>query len=152
MFYNKIFAVTFDGDFTKASGVKTVVYNNIMAIIIGIVNKMGESGIVDAFVDGADDMVGVILVIAIARGATVLMGVTYLDNYIIYNAAELLAKMPEFLFVPLNYILHIVLSILVPSSSGLASLSTPILSPFNVPINNDLPLSLIISCGIHIIK
>ena len=34
--------------------------------------------------------------------------------------------MPEFLFVPLNYILHIVLSILVPSSSGLASLSTPI--------------------------
>lgn len=37
VFHNKIFAVTFDGDFTKASGVKTVVYNNIMAIIIGIV-------------------------------------------------------------------------------------------------------------------
>ena len=74
----------------------------IMSIIIGIVNKMGESGIVDAFVDGADDMVGVILGIAIARGATVLMEVTYLDNYIIYNAAELLAKLPEFLFVPLN--------------------------------------------------
>ena len=37
IFHNKIFAVTFDSDFTKASGVKTAVYNNIMAIIIGIV-------------------------------------------------------------------------------------------------------------------
>ena len=98
----------------------------VMSIIIGIVNKMGEKGIVDAFVDGADDMVGVILIIAIARGASVLMGVTYLDNYIIYNAAEFLSKLPEVIFVPLNYILHIALSVLVPSSSGLASLSTPI--------------------------
>lgn len=101
----------------------------IMAIIIGIVNKMGEKGIVDAFVDGADDMVGVILIIAIARGASVLMGITHLDNYIIYNAANLLKNVPEFIFTPLNYILHIVLSILVPSSSGLASLSAPIIGP-----------------------
>ena len=98
----------------------------VMSIIIGIINKLGEKGIVDAFVDGADDMVGVILIIAVARGASVLMEVTYLDNYLIYNAADFLSKLPEFIFVPLNYILHIVLSILVPSSSGLASLSTPI--------------------------
>ena len=101
----------------------------IMSIIIAIINKFGEKGFVDTFVDGADDMIGVILVIAIARGASVLMGQTYLDNYIIYNAADLLAKVPEMLFVPLNYMLHIVLSILVPSSSGLATLSTPIIAP-----------------------
>ena len=101
----------------------------IMSIIIAVINKFGEKGFIDTFVDGADDMIGVILVIAIARGASVLMGQTYLDNYIIYNAADLLAKVPEMLFVPLNYILHIVLSILVPSSSGLATLSTPIIAP-----------------------
>ena len=101
----------------------------IMSIIIAVINGFGEKGFVDTFVDGADDMIGVILVIAIARGASVLMGQTYLDNYIIYNAADLLAKVPEMLFVPLNYILHIVLSILVPSSSGLATLSTPIIAP-----------------------
>ena len=101
----------------------------IMSIIIAIINKFGEKGFIDTFVDGADDMIGVILVIAIARGASVLMGQTYLDNYIIYNAADLIAKVPEMLFVPLNYILHIVLSILVPSSSGLATLSTPIIAP-----------------------
>ncbi len=101
----------------------------IMSIIIAVINKFGEKGFIDTFVDGADDMIGVILVIAIARGASVLMGQTYLDNYIIYNAADLLSKVPEMLFVPLNYILHIVLSILVPSSSGLATLSTPIIAP-----------------------
>ena len=107
----------------------------IMAIIIAIVNSLGEKGFVDAFVDGADDMIGVILVIAIARGASVLMKETYLDNYIIYNAANLLAKLPEIAFVPLNYILHIVLSILVPSSSGLATLSTPIIGPLASTLN-----------------
>ena len=101
----------------------------IMAIIIGIINRMGEKSIVDTFVDGADDMVGVVLIIAIARGASVLMNITYLDNYIIYNAADILKNMPEFIFTPLNYILHVVLSILVPSSSGLATLSTPIIGP-----------------------
>lgn len=101
----------------------------IMSIIIGIVNGLGEKGIVDAFVDGADDMIGVILIIAVARGASVLMATTYLDNYVIYNASEFLAKLPEIVFVPLNYILHIVLSVLVPSSSGLATLSAPIIGP-----------------------
>jgi len=101
----------------------------IMSIIIGIINRMGEKGIVDAFVDGADDMVGVILIIALARGASVLMSVTHLDNYIIYNASEFLRTLPELAFVPLNYLLHIVLSVLVPSSSGLATLSAPIIGP-----------------------
>lgn len=101
----------------------------ICAIIISIINRQGEHGFVDAFVDGADDMIGVALVIAVARGASVLMSETVLDNYIIYNASNFLATLPEMAFVPLNYLLHVVLSVLVPSSSGLATLSTPIIAP-----------------------
>lgn len=101
----------------------------ICAIIIAIINRQGEHGFVDAFVDGADDMIGVILVIAVARGASVLMSETAIDNFIIFNASNFLATLPEMLFVPLNYGLHVLLSILVPSSSGLATLSTPIIAP-----------------------
>ena len=101
----------------------------IMSLVIALVNKMKEHEIVDTFIDGADDMVGVILIIAIARGASVLMKVTYLDNYIIVNAANLLKGMPAIIFAPLNYLIHTALSILVPSSSGLATLSTPIMGP-----------------------
>ena len=101
----------------------------LMSIVIAVVNKMREHEIVDVFLDGADDMVGVILIIAVARGASVLMKATYLDNYIIVNAARSLENVPAFVFAPLNYLLHTGLSILVPSSSGLATLSTPIMGP-----------------------
>jgi uncharacterized ion transporter superfamily protein YfcC len=101
----------------------------LSAILLAIINREGEHGFVDTFIDGADDMVGVVLVIAVARGVSVLMGETALDNFIIYNASDFLATLPELAFVPLNYLLHIVLSILVPSSSGLATISTPIIAP-----------------------
>lgn len=101
----------------------------IASIIISLINRQGEHGFVDTFISGASDMVGVVLVIAVARGASVLMAQTSMDNFIIYNASEWLATMPEMAFVPLNYLLHIVLSVLVPSSSGLATLSTPIITP-----------------------
>ena len=101
----------------------------ICSIIIAIINRQGEHGFVDAFIDGADDMIGVILVIAVARGVSVLMAETHLDNFIVVNAAEGLRNLPEMLFVPLNYLLHVVLSVLVPSSSGLATISTPIIAP-----------------------
>ena len=101
----------------------------IASIIIAIINRQGEHGFIDTFIDGADDMIGVVLVIAVARGVSVLMAQTALDNFIIYNASDMLATLPEMAFVPLNYLLHVVLSILVPSSSGLATLSTPIIAP-----------------------
>jgi len=101
----------------------------IAAIIIAIINRSGEHGFIDAFIDGADDMIGVILVIAVARGASVLMAETSMDNFIVVNASNFLATLPEMVFVPLNYLLHTVLSVLVPSSSGLATLSTPIIAP-----------------------
>lgn len=101
----------------------------IMSIIIAIINREGEHGFIDTFIDGADDMIGVVLVIAVARGASVLMAETAMDNFIVINAANWLETLPEMLFVPLNYLLHVVLSVLVPSSSGLATLSTPIIAP-----------------------
>ena len=98
----------------------------IMAIIIAVVNRFKEREIVETFVKGASDMIGVFIIIAVARGVSVLMTTTHLDNYIIYNVSGLLATLPELIFVPLNYFLHIGLSFLVPSSSGLAVVSAPI--------------------------
>ena len=114
----------------------------VMAIIIGIIARMKEKDLVDTFIDGANDMIGVILIIAVARGASVLMNVTYLDNYIIYNAADLLSNLPEVAFVPLNYLLHVVLSILVPSSSGLAVLSTPIIGGVASTLNYNVDVTI----------
>ena len=101
----------------------------IISIIIALINEYTEHEFVETFVNGTKDMMSVVLVIAIARGASVLMQTTHLDNYIIYNTSEALKNMPAVIFGPANYILHIILSVLVPSSSGLATLSTPIIGP-----------------------
>lgn len=37
LFYHKIFAITFDGDFAKASGINRDLYNTLLAIIMAIV-------------------------------------------------------------------------------------------------------------------
>ncbi len=114
----------------------------IMTIVIGIVNRYSEHEIVDIFIDGADDMVSVILVIAVARGASILMQQTHLDNYIIYNASNVLQNVPKVIFAPLNYILHVGLSVLVPSSSGLATLSSPIMSPLAYQIGYNVEVTM----------
>lgn len=99
----------------------------IMTIIIAVVNRFKEKDTVYTFIDGADDMVGVVLILTIARGAAILIRTTYLDNYIFYNLIELLGNMSPVIFAPFNYLIHISLSVLIPSSSALASLSTPIM-------------------------
>ena len=114
----------------------------VMTIIIGIVNRYHENKIVDIFIDGADDMVSVILVIAVARGASILMQQTHLDNYIIFNASRALQNVPKEIFAPLNYILHAGLSVLVPSSSGLATLSSPIMGPLAYQVGYNVEVTL----------
>ncbi len=98
----------------------------LMAIIISIVNRFKEKEFIEQFIHGAADMIGVVIIIAIARGVSVLMTQTHLDNFIIYNISGWLATLPEIIFVPLNYLIHVGLSFFMPSSSGLAVVSAPI--------------------------
>ena len=59
----------------------------IMSVIIGIVYGMKEGEIVDAFLAGAADMVGVALVIGVSRGISVIMATTGLDAYVLAKAS-----------------------------------------------------------------
>lgn len=101
----------------------------LLAIIIGVVGKLSESEIVNTFLSGAGDMMSVVMVIAVARGVSVLMDSTGLRTYILDSAAKALEGMPGTVFAPLSYLLYIGLSFLIPSSSGMASASMPIMGP-----------------------
>ena len=67
---------------------------------------------------------------------------THLDNYIIYNASNVLQNVPKAVFAPLNYILHVGLSVLIPSSSGLATLSSPIMAPLAYQVGYNVEVTL----------
>ena len=99
----------------------------LMALIIGVIGGVSESRFVKAFINGAADMMSVVLIIALARSITVLMAKTGLDMWILNNAAAALTGMSAIIFAPLSFLLYIVLSFLIPSSSGMATVSIPIL-------------------------
>ncbi len=101
----------------------------LMAIIIGIVGGVSEARFVKAFINGAADMMSVVLIIALARSITVLMGETGLDIWILENAANALQGLSAFIFAPMSFLLYVVLSFLIPSSSGMATVSMPIMGP-----------------------
>lgn len=103
----------------------------IMGVIIGIVGLEDKSQIMKCVVTGFGDMISVNLVIGLARATTVIMNTTGLGTWLVEASVTALSAsgLPAAIFGVLDYLLHIGLSFLVPSSSGLASLSAPIVSP-----------------------
>ena len=101
----------------------------IMAIIVGFIYGMKEDEFVSKFIAGSADLISVAFIIAVARGATVLMGCTGLGEWLVNVIADTLKGVPGFVYAPLAYILYLPLSFLVPSTSGLAGLSMPIMGP-----------------------
>ena len=107
----------------------------LMALVIGIIGGVSESRFVKAFINGAADMMSVVLIIALARSITVLMASTGLDMWILNNAANALAGMSAIIFAPLSFLLYVVLSFLIPSSSGMATVSMPIMGGLASQLN-----------------
>lgn len=101
----------------------------IMAIVIGIVGGLSEKKIVDTFISGAADMMSVVLIIALARGISVLMASTGLDVYVLDAAANALAGLSGVIFAPMSFLVYFGLSFLIPSTSGMATVSMPIMGP-----------------------
>ena len=107
----------------------------LLAIIIGIVGGLSEREIVDEFMAGAGDMMSVVLIIAVSRGVSVLMSSTGLSNYFLTWAAGALAGTSGILFSIGSYVLYFVLSFLIPSTSGMATVSMPIMGPLAQQLN-----------------
>lgn len=101
----------------------------LMAIVVGLVYGLKERDIVGSFLSGAGDLISVSLVIAVSRGISVIMSTTGLDMYILENASKALEGTSSFLFTGLAYLVYLLLSFLIPSSSGLATVSMPIMGP-----------------------
>jgi uncharacterized ion transporter superfamily protein YfcC len=98
-------------------------------ILIGIVGKLSEKTLVNTFVDGARDMLGVALIIGVARGITVIMNNGLITDTVLYWAEQAVAGLGGVGFIIVTYILYIPLSFLIPSTSGLATVSMPIMAP-----------------------
>src|SRR3954454_6301803 len=109
----------------------------LFSILIGLAGRMGEGGFVDAFVDGARDLLGVALIIGIARGVTVIMTNGQITDTVLNAAEQAVSGLGGVAFINLMFAMFLPLSFLIPSSSGLATVAMPIMAPLasfaNVP-------------------
>ncbi|AGE87799.1 YfcC family protein [Cronobacter sakazakii] len=99
------------------------------AIITGVVARMSEESFTSTFIDGARDLLGVALIIGIARGIVVVMDNGMITHTILHSAENLVSGLSTTVFINVTYWIEVVLSFLVPSSSGLAVLTMPIMAP-----------------------
>jgi uncharacterized ion transporter superfamily protein YfcC len=101
----------------------------LFAIVIGVLAGMSEGRFTTAFVDGARDLLGVALIIGVARGISVIMSNGQITDTVLYWAEQAVAGLGGIAFINLMYGLFIPLSFLIPSSSGLATVAMPIMAP-----------------------
>lgn len=105
----------------------------LMGLLIALIGLKTEdrANLSEIIVEGLKDMISVNTVIALARATTVIMSSTGLGPWLVEASVKGLTEsgMSKGVFGALDYLLHIGLSFLVPSSSGLAGLSSPIVSP-----------------------
>jgi len=99
------------------------------AILIGLAGRMREGEFVDALVNGARDLLGVALIIGIARGVTVIMTNGQITDTVLNAAEQAVSGLGGVAFINLMYVLFLPLSFLIPSSSGLATVAMPIMAP-----------------------
>ena len=99
------------------------------AVLIGIIAKIKEADFVDTFVKGASELLGVALIIGIARGVSIIMDDGAISDTLLYYASSTTEGMNKGIFANALLFIYGGLSFFIPSSSGMAVLTMPVISP-----------------------
>ena len=99
------------------------------SIIIAVIDRFPVDDFIDIFVNGAKDLLSVALIIGVARGVSVIMTDASITDTILHYGEMILTNVSSGIFSGAAYIIYGLLSFLIPSSSGLATLTMSIMAP-----------------------
>lgn len=100
-----------------------------IGLLAGILGGLSEKEMANAFVEGLADFAYAAVIIGIARGILVVAEGGMIIDTILNSMATALAGVPTVVFTSMMYVVQSILTILIPSSSGLAALTIPIMAP-----------------------
>ena len=100
-----------------------------MAIICGIVGGMNERAIAEEFVAGMKDFAYAAIIIGLARAVLVILQNGMVIDTILNALANVLSGVPAPVYSIVLFVFLTLLSFIVPSSSGFAALTMPIVGP-----------------------
>lgn len=98
-------------------------------IISAIAGEMGEKDIANAFVQGCKDLTYAAVVIGLARGILIIATDGKIIDTILNTLAAALNGLPKPAFTSLMLLFQNFIAFLVPSSSGHAALTIPVMAP-----------------------
>lgn len=114
-----------------------------IGIILCVLSGLGEKDAVHNFIAGSADLVGVALTIGLARAINIVMDSGSISDTILYFASGAVQGMNGGIFSVMMMFVYTILGFFIPSSSGLAVLSMPIMAPLadTVGLSRDIIVS-----------
>ncbi|MNX43795.1 hypothetical protein D3C86_742590 [compost metagenome] len=100
-----------------------------LGLFAGIVSKMSQKDMAENFVKGCAEFVYAAVIIGLARGILVIAENGMIIDTILNSLATLLKGLPSYLFTTIMMLVHNIITFFVPSSSGEAALTMPVLAP-----------------------
>jgi uncharacterized ion transporter superfamily protein YfcC len=101
----------------------------IMGLLSGLVGKLSVNKIFESFVDGARALTFGALVVGFARAITVVMEEGKIIDTVVWSMASSLSALPESVTVVAMFAFQSVLNFFIPSGSGQAAATMPIMVP-----------------------
>uniref|UniRef100_UPI00404842B9 YfcC family protein n=2 Tax=Roseivirga sp. TaxID=1964215 RepID=UPI00404842B9 len=99
----------------------------VAALVLGLIIRKGETTFIESFINGAKDMLGVAFIVGMARGITIVMNDGQISGTLLNFASEAVSGVSGLIFLPCMMLVFFVLAFFIPSTSGLALLSMPIM-------------------------
>lgn len=99
----------------------------VAAVIVGVLRGGGEKKFMSEFIRGAESLLGVSLIIGIARGATIVMDEGQISGTLLQYASTAVQSMPGPIFIVALMVVFFGLTLFISSSSGMAVLTMPIM-------------------------
>jgi len=103
----------------------------IMGILVGIIGGLKSDDLIKAFVDGAKDLVGTALIIALARATVVLSKDANIIDTILYGLSPYIESSSPIFASQKMFIVQSIINFFVHSGTGQAALTMPIMAPLS---------------------
>jgi len=101
----------------------------VMGILVGIIGGLKSDQLVKAFIDGAKDLVGTALIVALARATLVIARDGAIIDTMLYSLSPLVKSASPILASQKMFLIQAVINFFVHSGSGQAALTMPIMAP-----------------------
>jgi uncharacterized ion transporter superfamily protein YfcC len=103
----------------------------LLGILSAFTFKFSSNQTITSFLEGAKDMITPVIIIALAKGVLIIAEDGKIIDTILYYFANMSEGLPKLITVEIIFFLQSILNFFVPSGSGQAALTMPILSPLS---------------------